>query len=90
MNIDDGDEIFQESPTKKAAWLEEVQRRFPVGTRVKIKGSDLPEYIGRTGTVVDYDLGNDGDWPLAGVKFDGEHTPPRDGFYDDELEAEAS
>ena len=90
------DEIFQESPTKKAAWLEEAQRRWPIGMRVKVKASDVQEYIGLTGVVVDYDVGIKGDWPLVGVRFEpsiagqpllGGVAPARDGFYDDELEA---
>jgi len=85
MTDDDG--IFQESPTKKAAWLKEAQRRWPIGVRVKVKASDLEEYIGLTGVVMDYDVGIDGDWPLVCVKFDMPLEPPRDGFYDDELEA---
>jgi len=88
------DEIFQESPTQKAAWLEAAQRRFPVGARVRVVKSDVSEYIGALGTVVDYDCGANGDWPLIGVRFDApiqpwfEHagsTNPttRDGFYGD-------
>jgi hypothetical protein len=86
MNIDDGDEILQESPRLKSAWLEEAQRRWPVGMRVKVKASDLSEYIGLTGVVMDYDVGHNGDYPLIGVEFDMPLSPPRDGFYDDELE----
>ena len=80
-------ECLQESPTKKAAWLEEAQRRWPVGMRVKVKASDLEEYIGLTGVVVDYDVSESGDWPLVTVKFDMMLSSPRDGFYDDELVA---
>jgi len=94
--MNDGDEIFQESPRLKAAWLEEAQRRWPVGMRVKVKASDVQEYIGLTGVVMDYDVGIKGDWPLVGVEFEpsiagqpllGGVAPARDGFYDDELEA---
>jgi len=96
MNIDDGDEIFQESPRLKAVWLEEAQRRWPIGMRVRVKASDVQEYIGLTGVVTNYDVGIKGDWPLVGVKFEpsiaglpllGGVAPARDGFYDDELEA---
>jgi hypothetical protein len=84
------EEIFQESPTQKAAWLEAAQRRFPVGARVRVVKSDVSEYIGALGTVVDYDCGANGDWPLIGVRFDtpiqyaGSTNPTtRDGFYGD-------
>jgi hypothetical protein len=80
-------ECLQESPAKKAAWLEEAQRRWPVGARVKVAASDLEEYIGLTGVVTDYDVGESGDWPLVTVKFDMPLSPPHDGFYDDELVA---
>jgi len=94
MNTDNEHEIFQESPSQKAAWLEQAQRRFPVGTRVKVRASDLPEYIGLTGVVVGYDVGENGNWPLIDVKFEpsvegqplrGGVMPFQDGFYDDEL-----
>ena len=66
--------------------MERIRCAFPVGARVKVIASDLPEYIGAIGTVVDYDPGCEGDYPLVGVRFD---TPvlqrERDGFYDDEI-----
>ena len=68
-----------------------VKDAFPVGSRVRVIGSD-PEteevYIGKTGTVVDYDdacLADMG--TLVGVRFDEPHgRVERDGFFDDEIE----
>lgn len=92
---DDGGEIFQESPRRKAAWLVAVQQALPVGLHVRVREADLDEYLGVTGVVADYDIGGDngadGSWPLVGVVFDkpvvanGEMRK-RDGFYDDEIE----
>lgn len=83
---------FQESTSKKADWLKATKRRFPVGARVHVVKSDVPEYVGLKGTVADYDLGSRGDWPLIGVKFDGPiktsewpTAVSRDSFYDDEI-----
>jgi len=68
----------------KTEWLQQVSNRFPVGAQVRVVRSDVEEYIGTTGVVVDYDIGVDGEWPLVGVVFD---TPvggvTRDGFYGD-------
>jgi hypothetical protein len=77
--------MIQESTEEKAAWLENVQKRFPVGVRVRVVGSDLPEYIDVTGVVIDYDIGVYGEWPMISVKFDTLSNPEHDGFYDDEL-----
>jgi hypothetical protein len=86
------DACLQESPEKKAAWLVEARRRIPVGTRVRVVKSDVPEYVGAIGTVADYDVGGCGDWPLVGVVFDvsiqvpgagNENPVARDGFYCD-------
>jgi len=75
---------LQESPTKKAAWLTSAGQRIPPGTRVRVVASDVPAYVGATGTVVDYDLGDDGSWPLVGVRFDAPiGGAARDGFYCD-------
>lgn len=68
----------------KRAWLERAQRRIPVGTRVRVVASDLDVYVGALGTVVDYDIGDDGSWPLVGVRFDAAiDGMERDGFYCD-------
>lgn len=74
-------------------YCEEITAQFPVGARVRIIGSDLVEYIGSTGTVLDYDFSDE--TPLIGVRFDtpvqqvqapdGSGPAVRDGFYDDEL-----
>jgi len=81
---------LQESATRKAAWLVDAQQRLPVGTHVTVVHSDVPEYVGATGTVIDYDVGGDGDWPLVCVGFDtpisysGASVPVvRDAFYCD-------
>ena len=80
-------EIFQESPKLKAEWVERMKRDFPVGCRVRVVASDKKSYLGATGTVCDYDVGGNGDYPMIGTAFDpalpGE--PARDGFYDDEI-----
>jgi hypothetical protein len=99
MSCDD-ETSLQESPKKKAAWLQEAKRRIPVGTRVRVATSDVDEYVGARGEVVDYDTGCYGDYPLVGVKFDEpiEHEGSlveRDGFYcdgyaDDEIVKEES
>jgi hypothetical protein len=86
------EEIFQESPRLKAKWLKEWQSKLPVGKRVRVKEADLDHYVGATGTVVDHNVGNSGDYPTISVEFDPgaihpKHNPPKqDGFYDDELE----
>lgn len=84
------DTPMQESSAKKAAWLDEAKRRIPVGSRVLIRKSDVTEYIGTFGEVIDYDLGLDGSWPLVCVKFDSPIVYPgnpqgatRDAFYCD-------
>lgn len=74
-----------------------LAERFRVGARVRIVDSDLAQYVGLTGTVLDYDFSgfSAGDPPLIGVLFDapvlrvdlpsGSRPSTRDGFYDDEL-----
>lgn len=74
---------LQESSQKKAVWLKLIEQKLPVGTRVRIKESDVPQYVGQTGTVTGYDVGTFGDWPLVRVVFDKDG---QDGFYDDEVE----
>ena len=83
-------ESLQESPQRKADWLEEAKERIPVGTRVKVVRSDVDEYVGATGIVVDHNAGDDGEWPMVSVVFDtpikhsGSGYPTkRDGFYCD-------
>lgn len=87
--MDDEDTCLQESPEKKQKWLAEMQQKFPVGSKIKILNSDLEVYIGKKGTVVDYDLGCSGCWPLVQIELDAEGFPAtvEDGFYDDEIEA---
>lgn len=83
------DEIFQESPRRKAQWLEEMKVKLPVGCRVRVLTSDLSQYVDATGTVADYNLGINGEWPMVGVVFDAPiDGTARDGFYDDELQRE--
>lgn len=86
------DEIFQESPMRKAAWLTDAQKHFPIGARVRVVKSDIPEYVGAFGVVVGHDVGTDGDWPLISVQFDAPITYAQgrrqdiaagDGFYGD-------
>jgi len=80
---------FQECAGKKAAWLSEVQRVFPIGTEVQIGYSNTTHHVGKRGKVVGYDTGYDGEYPLISVEF----SPPtrlnpvgaRDGFYADEI-----
>ena len=95
--IEEENRSLQESPSKKVAWLDDAKKRVPVGTRVKVVVSDVLEYVGVLGTVIDYDLGIDGEWPMVCVVFDtpikhvGSADPTkRDAFYcdgndDDEL-----
>ena len=73
-------EILQESPEKKAEWLKSAERRFPWSMRVRIVRSDVPAYVGQQGTVVGYDTGMKGDWPLISVRLDDGTI---DGFYGD-------
>lgn len=79
-------EILQESSTKKAAWLSEAQRVFPLGSRVKVIESDEDSYVGQMAIVQGYDLGETGCWPM--VILHGADDPWRDGFYEDEIEAQ--
>lgn len=70
--------------------MESLKHRFPVGTRVKVIASDLPEYVARTGVIADYDAGDACSAPLIGVVFDApvelaREVVTRDGFYDDEI-----
>lgn len=80
---------FQGCAGKKAAWLSEAQRVFPIGTEVQIKKSDLPDHVGERGKVVGYDIGCDGEWPLISVEFSRptrlNPVGARHGFYDDEI-----
>lgn len=82
------DAPLQESRTKKMEWLRGAERRFPVGARVRVVKSDVPEYVGARGTVRNYNLGTTGDWPLISVKFDvpiktSDGTASHDAFYGD-------
>lgn len=86
---------LQENSKLKEAWLRDAQEAFPVGTRVRVRESDLAEYLGATGRVIGHDIGYDGDWPLIRVSFDhvikvasgkATHDRTHDGFYDEELE----
>ncbi len=89
----DEDGTLQESKALKKRWLIEAKRCFPIGTPVRVTDSDLPEYVGATGFVVDHDPEFVGGYPLISVAFcpelssapeDG--SAEHDGFYDDELE----
>jgi len=64
---------FQSDPVAKAAWETRMRSQYPIGAHVRVTESDESEYVGLTGTVLDYDVGSDGDWPLIGVGFD---APP--------------
>lgn len=75
--------MIQEDLLEKAAWLYSVTQRLPIGTRVRILNSDIPEQIGRVGTVIRYDPGQIGDYPLVSVCLD--NPTETDGFYDDEI-----
>lgn len=84
---DDDGICLQESVKKKDRWLQEAQSTYPIGTRVRVAGSDLPEQIGLTGSVRGHTVGMDGDWPLISVLFDAQADGrDGDGFYDDEIE----
>lgn len=72
---------LQESKTKKAEWKERTEKRLPIGMRVAVVASDESRYVGKTGVVVGYDLGVDGDWPGVVVEFGG--GMKRDMFYSD-------
>ena len=61
---------LQESPERKAEWLLDAEARMPVGTRVKIISSDLDDDVGALGSVIGYDVGHDGEWPVIRVRFD--------------------
>jgi hypothetical protein len=74
------DQIFQESPAKKAVWLEGAKKRFPLGANVIVREYDEESYVGLRGKVIGYDLGVNGEWPLVSVGFD---DGQRDGFYGD-------
>ena len=84
---------FQECPSKKAAWLIEAKRVFPIGTEVLVKdcsphapSPDVDAYVGQKGKVAGYDI--EYEWPLISVEFSPRlpfPLPPRDGFYDDEI-----
>jgi len=79
---------IQESPAKKRQWLIEARKAFPVGTVVVVREtdrSDMKEYVGKKGTVVDYDVGSMGDWPWIDVRL---HGGGLESFYDDELRGE--
>jgi hypothetical protein len=78
--VSDAAASLQESRTKKAAWLTDVQGSLPIGTRVRVVASDNEDYVGLTGTVASYDVGHRGDWPLVMVRLDDGRI---DGFYDD-------
>lgn len=89
------DKCLQEDSWRKCQWQTEMEKKFPIGCRVRVTGSDLLKYIGATAVVQTYDLGQDGDYPLISVKFDTPFPPDPehsaspangDGFYDDELE----
>jgi hypothetical protein len=73
-----------ESPALKADWLRKAKRRFPEGSVVHIVKSDKPAYENLYGTVVGYDIGDFGAWPLVSVQLerptDGSTI---DGFYGD-------
>jgi hypothetical protein len=82
---------FQACPNKKAAWLIEAKRVFPIGIEVLVKDCSphapspgVDAYLGHRGRVVGYDTGSDGEWPLVSVEF-SPPLPARDGFYDDEI-----
>jgi hypothetical protein len=77
---------LQENPHLKEAWLRDAREGYPVGTRVRIQESDVPEYLGMTGSVGGYDIGMDGDWPLIRIVFDrAAGGVYHDGFYESEL-----
>ena len=86
---------FQECPDKKAAWLIEAKRAFPIGAKVLVKdcaphapSPGVGAYLGYQGRVVGYDTGSGGEWPLISVEFSPpppSPLPARDGFYDDEI-----
>jgi len=83
-----GNESIQESEARKEDWLRGAKRRFPIGARVRVVASDVPEYIGAKGTVIGHDIGDSGSWPLVSVKFDAPirhegSLVQRDGFYGD-------
>jgi hypothetical protein len=73
---------IQENAERKAAWLTEAKRCFPVGSMVRIVASDQEAYIGQRGAVDGYDTGADGDWPLVSVRL---ASGTVDGFYEDEV-----
>jgi hypothetical protein len=77
---------LQENPYLKEIWLRDARQGYPVGTRVRIQESDVPDYLGMTGSVTGHDVGLDGDWPLIRVDFDRAAGGVRhDGFYESEL-----
>lgn len=81
------DTTMQESPAKKSTWREITEKSHPIGTLVKVIASDIPEYVGHRGRVVDYDVGVYGEYPMVGVEFsEPVGGTARDGFYVDELE----
>lgn len=83
-------DTLQHSTVRKSEWRAEMEKRIPEGARVRVLRSDVPEYVGLTGSVTGYDLGDDGEWPLVDVVFD-QPAPSgarRDAFYADGADAE--
>lgn len=75
---------LQESPEKKAEWLADAKVRLPPGTRVVVVKSDFDAYIGVTGSIIGYDIGHNGEWPMVRVKFDAPvDGAERDSFFAD-------
>jgi hypothetical protein len=84
------EKAFQEDENAKHRWREDAKWRLPIGSRVRVVRSDVPEYIGAAGQVIGYDIGLNGDWPLVRVAFDRPVRRPHtsdetmhDGFYSD-------
>ncbi len=75
---------IHDCPEKKAVWLTEAKRAFPVGTEVLVKSSaDVHPYIGWTGKVKGYDTRSAGVCPMIEVEFGSRSAT--DGFYEDEI-----
>jgi len=67
----------------------DAQESYPIGAHVRVVRCDVETYVGRTGRVTGYSLGDDGDWALVRVDFDepiqyaSGHTNTGDAFYAD-------
>jgi hypothetical protein len=83
----------RERLTQGLAWLDDAERRFPMGAKVRVvKCEYMPGYVGVIGVVEGCDLENPDEEPLVNVRFekpidcgDPDHPATYDGFLVDEI-----